>query len=187
MNAMTVSFVLVRLAAVFLFVRGVQGLSSFSYLLTGEAEIATFAVVTLVFGVFLPAGIAVHLWLHPEKVTGAQVAGSRGTEPLTAGQILTVGITLLGLYAFIYGLVDLFSAEADYALQRYMAATANLPDEVMRKQVLVSRVTYGVQIAVGVCLIMGRDGLSRLFLKAKYGGVAVPESDAVQPGRPGDA
>ena len=177
MNAMTISFVLVRLAAAFLFVRGVQGLSAFSYLLTGDAQIANFAVVTLVFSVILPTAIAIILWLHPEKVTGAQRQSPRDEMPMNAGQIMMIGITLLGLYVLVYGLVDLFQIETTQLMQRQMAAANNLPNEVLEQHVIISRVTYGVQIVLGICLMFGRRGLTTLFQKAKYGGVTTSRED----------
>lgn len=61
MNALTISFVLVRLAAVFLFVRAIQGLATFSFVLTGDSQIATFGAVTLTFMVLLPGAIAMVL------------------------------------------------------------------------------------------------------------------------------
>jgi hypothetical protein len=173
MNAMTVGFVLVRLAAAFLFVRGVQGLSSYSFLLTGDAPVQNFAVVTLVFGVLLPVAVAIILWLYPEKVTGAQVISAKSEEAVSAGAILMVGITLLGLYVFVYGVVDLFHVEALQMARSNKATVMNLPNEVTDSQAIASRVTYAAQIVLGLCLILGRNGLARLLLKAKYGGLAV--------------
>jgi len=173
MNAMTVSFVLVRLAAAFLFVRGIQGLSAYSYLLTGDAPAPNFAVLTLVFGVMLPIGIAIILWLHPEKVTGAQIVSTKSEEALSASAILMIGITLLGLYVFVYGVVDLFSSEAMRIAQSRVTDEMNLPNEAMNAQATADRVTNVAKIVLGVCLILGRNGLTRLFLKAKYGGLAI--------------
>jgi hypothetical protein len=175
MNAMTVSFVLVRLAAAFLFVRGVQGLSSYSYLLTGDAPAPNFAIVTLVFGVILPIGIAIVLWLHPEKVTGAQIVSAKADEAVSASAILMIGITLLGLYVFVYGVVDLFYIEAVRIAQSRATDEMNLPNDVMHAQAFAGRITNVVKIVLGVCLILGRNGLTRLFLKAKYGGLAVTQ------------
>jgi hypothetical protein len=178
MNAMTVSFVLVRLAAAFLFVRGIQGLSAYSYLLTGDAPAPNFALLTLVFGVMLPIGVAIVLWLHPEKVTGAQVINTKSDEALSASAILMIGITLLGLYVVVYGIVDLFYVEAMRIAQSRATDEMNLPNEAMNAQAIASRVTNIVKIVLGVCLILGRNGLTRLFLKAKYGGLAItPPND----------
>ena len=173
MNAMTVSFVLVRLAAAFLFVRGIQGLTAYSYLLTGDSPAPSFAIVTLVFGVMLPIGIAIILWLHPEKVTGAQIVSAKSEEALSASAILMIGITLLGLYVVVYGVVDLFHFEAMQYVQSKATDEMNLPNEAMNAQAVASRVANFVKILLGVCLILGRNGLTRLFLKAKYGGLAV--------------
>jgi len=178
MNAMTVSFVLVRLAAAFLFVRGVQGLASYSYLLTADKQLAAFAIVTLLFSVVLPIGIAIILWMHPEKVTGAQVTTTKSDDPMSAEAILMIGITLLGLYVFVYGVVDLFQTEAFQMLRSKVAANLDLPNEVVGRQAIADRVMYIVQIALGLALIFGRNGLSRLLMKARYGGLAVsPEAE----------
>jgi len=174
LNSMTVSFVLVRLAAVFLFVRGVQGLSSFSYLLTGDAQLATFAIVTLIFGVFLPAGIAIVMWRHPEKVIGPQLAPAKPDSVVSAVQLLMIGISLLGLYSLVYGLVDLLRIEAEQMSLAQFAASMNLPNEAADTRTIGSRIAYSAQIALGVCLILGRNGLSWLLVKAKYGGILVP-------------
>ena len=69
---MTIGFVLVRLAAIFLFVYAIQGLPAFSYLLGDSREMVNFGAVALIVSVMLPVGIAAVLWQHPEKVIGAQ-------------------------------------------------------------------------------------------------------------------
>ena len=176
MNSMTISFVLVRLAAVFLFVRAVQGLSTFSYMLSGDEKVATFAVITIVFMVILPAAVAIVLWIHPEKVTGAQASVGKSDGPISAQQILMIGVSLLGLYLIVYGVVDLFRIEANQVLQQQLAGDAGeagMQDEVQRRAMIISRFGYGIQLAMGVLLILGRSGLSRLLLKAKYG--ALPQ------------
>ena len=173
MNSMTVSFVLVRLAAVFLFVRAVQGLSTFSYLLSGDEKVATFAVITVVFMVILPAAVAIVLWIHPEKVTGAQASVGKSDGPISAQQILMIGVSLLGLYLIVYGVVDLFRIEANHVLQQQLAGDAGMQDDVQRRAMVISRFGYGIQLAMGVFLILGRSGISRLLLKAKYG--ALPQ------------
>ena len=170
---MTVSFVLVRLAAAFLFVRGVQGLSSYSYLLTADKQFAAFAIVTLLFSVVLPIVIAIILWTHPEKVTGAQITTAKSEDAVNAGVSLMIGITLLGLYVFVYGVVDLFQIEASQMLRSQVAANLGLPNEAVDRQAIADRIMYMVQIALGLALILGRNGLSRLLMKAKYGGLAV--------------
>lgn len=170
---MTVSFVLVRLAAAFLFVRGVQGLSSYSYLLTADKQFAAFAIVTLMFSVVLPIVIAIILWAHPEKVTGAQITTAKSEDAVNAGVILMIGITLLGLYVFVYGVVDLFQIEASQMLRSQVAANLGLPNEAVDRQAIADRIMYLVQIALGLALILGRNGLSRLLMKARYGGLAV--------------
>jgi hypothetical protein len=86
---------------------------------------------------------------------------------------LMIGITLLGLYVFVYGVVDLFHVEALQMARSNMATVMNLPNEVTDSQAIASRVTYAAQIVLGLCLILGRNGLARLLLKAKYGGLAV--------------
>lgn len=177
MNAMTVSFVLVRLAAAFLFVRGVEGLASYSFMLAGDSQVSTFALITLVFGVFMPIGIAIILWLYPEKVTGAQIINTKPEEAVSASAILMIGITLLGLYVFVYGVVDLFRVEALQMVQSNMAADMDLPNEAMSSQAIANRITYAVKILLGLCLILGRSGLTRMLLKAKYGGLAVSRTE----------
>ena len=174
MNAMTISFVLVRLAAIFLFVRAVQGLSTFSYLLSGDEKVATFAVITVVFMVILPAAVAIVLWIHPEKVTGAQASDRKSEGPISAHQLLMIGVTLLGLYLAVYGVVDLFRIEANQVLQQQLTGDASLRDEARHRAVVISRIGYGIQLAIGMLLIVGRGGLSKLLLKAKYG--ALPKS-----------
>lgn len=172
MNSMTISFVLVRLAAVFLFVRAVQGLSTFSYMLSGDEKVATFAVITIVFMVILPAAVAIVLWIHPEKVTGAQASVGKSDGPISAQQILMIGVSLLGLYLIVYGVVDLFRIEANQVLQQQLAG--DLPGEAQNRAMVISRFGYGIQLAMGVLLILGRSGLSKLLLKAKYG--ALPKA-----------
>jgi hypothetical protein len=130
-------------------------------------------VLTIVFGVLVPLSVAIILWLYPEKVAGAQVVGEGPEEALTASAIMMIGISLLGLYVAIYGVVDLVYFETLKIAQAKMAVDMDLPNEALGMQAIARRATYAVKILLGVCLILGRNGLTRLLLKAKYGGLAI--------------
>ncbi len=170
LNTLTISFVLVRLVAVLLFVRALQGLSSVSSLLASVSATPTLILSTLTFGVALPIGIALTLWSHPEKLIGAQPSNAQAAEPISASQLLTVGISLLGLFALVYGIVDMFRIETAQFLLHRFAQNANLPNEAVSFAVIVSRATYAVQIIVGLALVLARNGLSDLLLRVKYAG-----------------
>jgi hypothetical protein len=111
------------------------------------------------------------LWLYPEKVTGAQVTGTRAEESISAQQILLIGISLMGLYILIYGIVDLFKVESLLALQRQRALTSNFSLEFYEGQAIVDRITYLIQIVLGFFMVLGRNSLSRIILKVRYAGV----------------
>ena len=171
MSPITISFVLVRLAAIFLFVRGVQGLSIYSFYISDYSTLPTFGLVTLVFSVVLPIGVAFLLWQHPEKVTGAQVVDPKLHGPVSADQLLMIGVTLFGMYLLVYGALDLVRVESLVAAREQAAIVAGLPSERSEPQVRASRLIYAAQILIGTCMVIGRRRMSDLLLKAKYGAV----------------
>jgi len=181
MSAMTISFVLVRLAATFLFVRGIQGLTAFSYLLSAEEPIDGYGAFTLVFGVILPIAIAMVLWTWPEKIAGAQTMSARnvGADTVTADQVMMIGLSMLGLYVLVYGVVDLFAVESAHIVGRRHQAPGGLPDLQEARQMFASRVRYAAQIVLGLALLLGRNGISVLLTQARYAGVARPAERVV--------
>lgn len=171
MSAMTISFVLVRLAATFLFVRGIQGLAAFGYLLTSELPVSGYGAFTLVFGVLLPTGIAMVLWTWPEKITGAEQKHPGTADAVTAEQVLAIGLSLLGLYVLVYGVADLIAGESAHLFARRHAPQELLPDLQEVQQTVASRVRYVSQILLGLALLACRNGVSSLLLRARYAGV----------------
>jgi len=177
MNALTISFVLVRLAAVFLFVRAIQGLATFSFVLTGDSQIATFGAVTLTFMVLLPGTIALVLWIYPEKVTGAQQTSAKSEGSISAEQILMLGISLIGIYMAVYGIVELVQIETAHGLQWHLADEAGLPHERLDDGLIAKRAASFAQVFMAFGLLLGRRGLSKLLIKAKYAGVRKGSAD----------
>lgn len=171
MTSITVSFVLVRLAAIFLFVRGVQGLSTYSIYLSDYSTLPSFGVATLVFGVALPISIAYLLWQYPEKITGAEVTEPHSSGPIRAEQLLLIGVSLLGMYLLVYGLLDLLRVESLETARLRIAAETGLPAAVSEPQLRVDRIIYGVQMLLGGAMVIGRRRMSELLLKAKYAAV----------------
>ena len=115
------------------------------------------------------------LWQYPEKVSGAQAPSTTDEGPLTASQVLVIGITLLGLYLFVYGILDLLRVESSEVIVHRLADQSGVPASGATPELVVERLIYGAQIIIGMLMVVGRRRMSHLLFKAKYGAVA-PQS-----------
>lgn len=122
----------------------------------------------------LPIVVATVLWTRPEKVTGAQQTGSKSESTMDAEQVLMIGLSLMGLYVLVYGIVNLFAFESAHLYHTHNTETGGLPDFGEARAMLQYRVRYGTEIILGFVLLLGRRGITRLLLRARYGAVTKP-------------
>ena len=83
--------------------------------------------------------------------------------------LLNVGLFLIGVYACVFGLIDLLYFESLRVAENAFAEANKMDTYGRSPETTAGRITNIAQIIIGGILTAGRRGLSRLFYKVRYG------------------
>lgn len=165
MTARNIGVVLIRLFCIYLMITALQSLSyvvpslfefgSRSGVLELLASISLWLTVTTI---LLPAVCAFWLWRNTDHVLPREMVEEQLSAK--ASEIMLIGVSLLGLYLLVWGVINLVRVEASMAGVDSIAAYAKISQ----------RVPYIAQILIAIPLLMGRRRLSEFLLKAKFAG-----------------
>lgn len=165
MPARSTGVVLVRLFSIYLAITAIQTLSYvlpalFNFSIQGSVwellgSISTWLLLT---NQLLPAICAVWLWRNADRVVPVGKPDSNAS--LSAEETMTIGVSLLGLYLLVFGGISLARVELAFSgLETHDAGARHS-----------QRIEYIAEIAVSAFLLLGRNRLSQLLMKAKYMG-----------------
>lgn len=176
MNTKRIDVVLVKLGAVFIVVYALQGLAYYISFMMGAEEYVSIAAVIFCLVFAIPAAISFVLWRFPATVTGALYDQFESpSDNGTLGQnALLIGVSLIGLYTLVFGVIDLVYFEAHRYAELQLAKDANFPEYPILPQTLAGRVTNIVQVILGGILIYGRNGISVFLRQVRTAGVKTP-------------
>ena len=170
MSGNRIDVVLVKLCAVVIVVLSLQGLTGYvAYFVAGESSYVQ-AVLAFLLVFLIPVGLAALLWFFPVSTLRLKELEDKATTTLEPASLILVGITLVGLYVLVFGVIDLFYfeavrvAEATYAGADPWGLFKPSPDTV------AGRYTNILQIVIGAGLLLGRKGLANLLAAARYSG-----------------
>jgi hypothetical protein len=161
--------VLVKLCAVIIVVLSLQGLTSYAaYFVTGE-DAWKLTLLAFFFVFAIPFGIATLLWYFPATVVGISSPNTEDhrDHPVQPTDLILVGVTLVGLYALVFGVIDLFHyeavrvAEAAYLGVEVDGTYEPSPDTV------AGRYTNVLQIFLGISLLLGRKGIASVLSRVR--------------------
>ncbi len=166
MLARNIGVVLVRLFCIYLAITAVQSMSyvvpgfvQFGYHGGDVPELLTSPSFWLtITSILLPAICAFWLWRNSEFVIPEDMVHDRSTA--TASEIMLIGVSLLGLYLLVWGLISLVRIESVFAGPAPVDAAARMSQ----------RLSHVAEIVVAVVLLLGRRRLSALLLRARYAG-----------------
>ena len=170
MSGNRIDVVLVKLCAVVIVVLSLQSLTGYvGYFFVAEGAYPQ-AVLAFLFIFVIPAVLAALLWFYPATTIGLSNAESAVPSTPRPEPLVLVGVTLIGLYALVFGAIDLFyyeavrAAEAAYSGGDAYGTFRPSPDTV------AGRYTNIFQVIIGVSLLLGRRGLAKLFSAVRYSG-----------------
>lgn len=177
MDRIRIEVVLVKLGAVLILVYALQGLSTYTTFIYSGSEIIGAAILAFALNFLVPAVIAYVLWSFPNTVVGRlsgqeSTEDNRGADPLA---VLTIGVSLIGLYAFVFGVVDLLYFEALRFNDLKMAEESGFDQARISSQIFAGRITNIAQIMMGVILIFGRRQISTLLRRFRRIGADTDE------------
>lgn len=170
MIAHQIGVVLCRVGAAVL---TVQAISSLGYSLPGLfLNDHQFLPETLLFALMgaVPGLAAIGLWVFADRISAVPVQGANADTAATIDGpvVLRIGMTLLGIYFLVMGLIEAARIEAvQFALRDMDGEHQSMLDA----RTLGDRIAYATQLLFGLVLIVGRDYLSALFVKARHAGV----------------
>ncbi len=165
MTARNIGVVLVRLFCIYLVITALQSLSyvvpslfefgSRSGVLELLGSMALWLTVTTI---LLPAACAFWLWRNTDRVIPREMVDEQPSAK--ASEIMLIGVSLLGLYLLVWGVINLVRVETSMVNVDSIGAYAKTSQ----------RIPYIAQILIAMPLLLGRRRLSELLLKAKFAG-----------------
>jgi hypothetical protein len=163
MTGHNIGVVLVRLFSVYLAVTALQSLffylpAHFRPMMSFSDSILTFEFWLSVVAVLIPAICAYWMWRNAKLFVPEQSDADEFS--ITPTQLMFIGVSLLGLYFLVWGVVTLARVEAS------LAASEQIDSAIKMAQ----RAPYFVQILVAIPMLLGRKRLAELLLKIKYAG-----------------
>lgn len=173
MDRTRIGIILIKLGAAFMFINVLQDANMFlSYFEVVEDRwgLALFSVsMTLI----LPVIVIAVLWFFPATLLGKQASDATTAPPLddAAGAIL-VGVSLVGLYALVFGVIDLFYYESIRWAEFNYANQLGYEQYSPSGGTVATRYTCILQIIIGLALLFGRRGLSAALASARGRGKA---------------
>jgi len=168
--------VLVRLFSIYLAITAIQTLSyvlpalfDFSVQAGVLELLGSITIWLLLTNQLLPAICAVWLWRNADRVIPDGSPDSNAS--LNAEEVMVIGVSLLGLYLLITGIISLARVELTLTGQETLDAGARISQ----------RIQYLAEVAISVPLLVGRNRLSQLLIKAKYAGKGASSADSNPP------
>ena len=164
---------LTKLGAVFIIVLALHNLAYYISFMMGSAEYVKIAIVVFCLIFVLPAAIAYVLWRFPNMVTGTLYSDREketGQSNYT-DMALLIGVSLIGLYTLVFGVIDLVYFEAHRYAELQLAKDASFPDYPVLPETVAGRVTNILQVILGIILIYGRKGIALFLHRIRTAGV----------------
>ena len=162
---MRTEVVLVKLGAAVIVVTAVGNFQTYVSLILGKPWWIPTALIALLFSVLLPVLMAFVFWKFPNTVIGSLESGSdRGsTQTITPSELLLIGISLLGLYTLVFGLVDLVHTETLRVTFVRHLRMMNMPETTVSPDADAQRYAGIARVVLGSLLIAGRHKISGIM------------------------
>jgi len=161
MGARNIGIVLIRLFCIYLAVNSLQQFLSFLpsvFKFRGDLlpVFLSLSFWLLCLVVLVPLGIAVWLWRRVELVLPE--GDDNALESEVGDQAMLIGVSLFGLYLFVWGMILALRVEATLSSSGMPIGELNI----------AQRMPYLAQLVISIPLLLGRRRISTLLLRAKY-------------------
>jgi hypothetical protein len=160
---MRTDVVLVKLGAALIVVTAVGNFQTYLSLILGKHWWIPTALIALLFAVALPVLMAYAFWKFPNTVVGLLEAdvGTENSQSITPNELMLTGVSLIGLYTLVFGLVDLVHTETmrvtfvRHLRMMSMPETTTSPDADAQRYAGIARVVFGSMLLTGRHKIAG--------------------------------
>ncbi|RLA40714.1 MAG: hypothetical protein DRR42_25540 [Gammaproteobacteria bacterium] len=162
MTGNPIGIVICRVGAILLVVSAVRGLGFvITPLLSPSQELGEFFLMsTLMF--LAPLVSAFLLAVYAEQISSTRFDTSRlaSGDALGSTELVSIGTYLIGIYLLVFGVISIFNTEAVAYAQSNMFKDNEMIVESMSPHTIGGRISYVVQIALGLTLLVrGKKGL----------------------------
>ena len=173
MSATRTDIAIVKLGAVFVIVLALQNLAYYVSFIMGSADYVRIAIVVFCLIFVLPALIAWVLWMFPNIVTGKLYRANPGEDEAarSGDEVLLIGVSLIGLYTLVLGVIDLIYFEAHRYAEIRLAMDENYPVYPLLPETVAGRIANIFQTILGAVLIYGRKGIAAFLYQVRTAGV----------------
>lgn len=160
-----------RLLAIYLLVKQAPVVVDFAQLIGEDGD--TQLILWQAFTVFLQLTIATMLWFFPLSIARTllpAMSEPRSETSIGPSVLLSLGLTLIGAWFVVNALVD-----GVYWISIYLVLRANMNDGFPESRLFqspdrtASAIATGVELVVGLVLVLGAGGLQRLIFRMRYG------------------
>ncbi len=158
-----VGFVICRIGAVLVAISAFNSLGFvMEPLLIGSVELSSFLMIALI--TLAPLVAAFFLWVYADRISYIPFAAPRPAKmsDFNLEELVGVGMHLIGIYILAFGIISMFGSEALTLAQSLWFADRIEITERMAAHAISRRVSYVVQIVVGLVLVI--RGKRRLVL-----------------------
>jgi hypothetical protein len=164
--------VLCRLAAILLFVRGIENLGYMMPMALATSTGSWQAGFSSVIAGFVPLIAGLLVWRSAATICNMQnvdVDPHLAEQP-NSQQLIAIGTFLVGLYVLLFGIVSATTVETSIWAQAVLNENTTFPKGSVWIRQLPSRIPYILQIVLGIGLILGRSTIAKFFDKVRYAG-----------------
>lgn len=172
MDTNCTNVVLIKLGALVIVVLSLQNLTDYLAYLSVGPDMLYVPIVAFGLNFLIPVAIAFALWRFPATLLGRNVPDEPAAlqTSMSPEAVMLIGVSLIGLYTLIFGLIDLLYFETIRISQRQIAEDRTYLDYVASPQDIAGRITNVTQIAFGLLLIIGRRGIAAFLQRIRYAG-----------------
>ena len=159
---MRTDVVLVKLGAVLIVVTAVGNFQNYLSLIMGKPWWVPTVLLALLFAVLLPVAIAFAFWKFPSTVVGSLEAGTnKGVgQAVTPGELMLIGVSLIGLYTLVFGVIDLVHAETLRVTFLRHLRMMNQSEMNISFEADAERYAGLARVLIGIVLIAGRHKIA---------------------------
>ena len=154
-NNNPIGFVICRVGAVLVAVSAIGGLGlAIEPMLDGSLDLGyliRFALMLLA-----PFIVAILLWSYADQISHIPFAAPRPSimGDFDPEELVRIGTQLIGIYVLSFGVISMFGTESLALAQSSIFKDSETIRESMSSRTISGRVTYAVQIILGVALIL---------------------------------
>jgi hypothetical protein len=162
---MRTDVVLVKLGAVLIVVTAVGNFQTYLSLIMGSPWWVPTALLALLFAVALPVVIAFAFWKFPNTVVGAleTETNKKTGQVVTPNELLLIGVSLIGMYTLVFGLIDLVHTETLRATFLRHLRMTNRSESTISLEADAERYAGLARVMIGFVLVASRHKIAGML------------------------